>query len=273
MHPHGRTVIVTGASSGIGWETGKEFARFGANVVLASRNRERLEQLTEELAGLPGRRLVIPTDVSDIRQVEAMVAQTLQVLGRVDILVNNAGLRLDATVVEGKMDHMRQVIETNLWGALYCIRAVMLPMRSQGGGVIVNVSSVEARVPVPYNGVYSASKAALTALSDALRLELADDAIRVVTVHPGLTATGMSDNAIKEVLLPPHSGFLRDVSAARVARRIVQAARSGRRDVYVTLSDRLGVAVKSLSPPLVDWGIRRLWLSSQRATPDRTQGE
>jgi len=270
MKLRGKTVIVTGASSGIGLETAREFARAGSNVVLVSRDQESLERLAQELAGLPGRRLVAPLDVRDIQAVNAMVGRTVEEFGSVDVLVNNAALGLDATVAEGKVENMRHVMEVNLFGVIHAVQAVVPHMKRQGAGTIINVSSVSGRVVTPYSGVYCASKAALNALSDALRLELEEYGIAVITVHPGYTATPFHEHSIRELEMPRPSRLLRGAPPGAVARKIVQAARHGGRDVFVTFGDRASVALKELSPRLVEWGIRRLWLSSRRPKPIRS---
>lgn len=264
MELQGRTVIVTGASRGIGLATAREFARAGCNVVLASREVERLQRLAEELATFPGQRLVVPTDVSQGEQVAAMVEKTLQAFNGVNILVNNAGLGLDASIADGNPDNMRYVFEVNFWGAIRCIQAVVPPMRQQKRGMIINVSSVAGRIATPYNGIYAATKAALIALSDALRLELAADGIHVMAVYPGYTATDFGANAIKELERPRPLSALRGVPAAAVAKVIVKAARRQQREAYVTFGDVLAVAAKNVAPRLVDWGIDRLWLGSRR---------
>ncbi len=262
-----RAVIVTGASSGIGRETAREFARAGSNVVLASRNEAALEELAKELAGLPGRRLAVPTDVRDRDAVNVMVERTAQEFGSVDVLVNNAGLGLNAGVADGDVENMRYVLEVNLFGVIHAVQATVPHMRKQGSGAIINVSSVSGRIATPYNGVYSASKAALNALTDALRLELAPDGIKVTAVYPGFTTSAFHENAIRELEMPPPSRLVRGAPASAVARAIVRAARRGSREAFVTFGDAAAVTVKNFSPRLVDWGIRRLWLGSRRPTP------
>lgn len=262
-----RAVIVTGASSGIGRETAREFARAGSNVVLASRNQGALEQLAEELAGLPGRPLVVPTDVRDRDAVNAMVERTVEEFGRVDVLVNNAGLGLHASITEGDLENMRYVLDVNLFGVIYGVRGVVPHMRKQGSGAIINVSSVAGHIAVPYMGVYCASKAALNAITDAMRLELEPDGIVVSAVYPGFTATVFHENALREVEMPERSRLLRGAPASAVAKTIVRAARRSSRESFVTVGDAAAVTVRGLSPRLVDWGIRRLWLSSRRPRP------
>ena len=265
MKLKGSTVIVTGASSGIGRETAKAFARAGSNVVLASRNEKALQGLARELEPLPGKALVVPTDVSEREAVKAMVERALQEFGSIEVLVNNAGQGLDAPIAEGRVENIRYVFEVNFFGAIECIQAVFPHMKERGQGTIVNVSSVAGRLASPYNGGYSASKAALNSLTDSLRLELEPHGITVTAVYPGYTITGFHESALREVEMPPPSRLVRGVGAEAVAKTIVRAVRKGKREAYVSLSDAAAVViVKNFSPRLVDWGMRRLWLSSSR---------
>ena len=267
MHVDGRTVIVTGASSGIGRETARDFASRRAHVVLASRSRDKLEALAAELADLPGRRLVVPTDVTDRLAVEALVRRTMEEFDRLDVMVNNAGVGLFAPIAGGSLDNMRHLFDVNFWGAIHCIQAAVPYMRRQGRGHIVNVSSVAGKVAVPYLGAYSATKFALTAVSGALRSELAGTGIHVSTVYPGLTQTSFQENILREVAVPDPPRSLRSVAPAAVARRIVQAVRWNLRDTYVTAGDFAAVAAYPLAPALADWGLRLFWLGSRPGAP------
>ncbi len=260
MRIKGKAVIVTGASSGIGLATAERLARAGANVVLVSDEAEKLAAIAHNLAHFPGRRLAMPADVTREDEVQNLVARAVAELGRVDVLVNNAGLGLDATIAEGTIENMRRILDVNLFGYIRCIQAVVPQMRQQGEGVIVNVSSVSARIPTPYNGVYGASKAAISAVSDALRLELERDRIRVLTIYPGYTRTRFFANSLSEIELPKPSRLLRSAQPEVVARKLVQGLRQERREVYVTFRDSFGVLVKAFAPRVVDWGVRRLWL-------------
>jgi short-subunit dehydrogenase len=264
MRLRDKTVIVTGASSGIGRETAIAFARADANLVLASRNEGALNELAIELAPLGPRVLVIPTDVTQRAAVDIMAQRAAEEMGSVDILVNNAGVGLNALLAEGSMTNIRRLFEVNVFGALHCIQAVVPYMKRQGSGQIINVSSVAGKIATPRNGAYAATKFALTAISDALRMELADYGITVTTVYPGITDTPFVGNVLKEVEMPPVPGIVRGVSARRVANAIVRAARWEKREVYVTVTDRMAVGLKNVSPCVVDWGMRTFYLRRLR---------
>ncbi len=255
-----RTAIVTGASTGIGWETARLLARAGANVVLASRNAEALDQVAQELQPYRGRSLAVPTDVTDGQAVEAMVSRAAEEFGSVDILVNNAGLGLYAYLAEGSMENVRRLFEVNVFGALNCIRAVTPYMKQQRRGQIINVSSVAGKIAAPYEGAYAATKFALTAISDAVRLELLDHGIKVITVYPGPIETPFRANALKEIEPPSASRIVRRIPPVRVAEAIVKAARDERPEVYVTWFDRVAVTLKGISPRFIDWGMRRFYM-------------
>jgi NAD(P)-dependent dehydrogenase (short-subunit alcohol dehydrogenase family) len=265
MRLRDRTAIVTGASSGIGRETARLFARAGANVVLASRNADALARLAQELRPYRGRSLAVPTDVTDGEAVEAMVKTAAEEFGSVDILVNNAGISLYAYLAEGSMENVRRLFEVNVFGALNCIRAVAPYMKEQRRGQIINVSSVAGKIAAPYEGAYAATKFALTAISDAVRLELFEYGIRVITVYPGPIDTSLRDNAIKEIDLPAAPPAVRRIPPVRVAEVIVRAARHDRSEVYVTWFDRAAVTLKGISPRFIDWGMRRFYLRRRGA--------
>jgi short-subunit dehydrogenase len=251
----GRTAIITGASSGIGQAVAAEFAGRGANVVLAARSRDKLNRLAADLAPLPGCALVVTTDVTESLSVEALVRKAAEEFGSVDILINNAGVGLFAPIADGDVQNARYLFEVNFWGALHCIQAVTPYMLDQAGGHIVNVSSVAGHVSPPYMGMYAATKHALAAVSDALRVELSGTGVGVSTIYPGLTDTSFTENMLQEVEAPQIPPIARFVGANVVARRIFQAVRWGLRDVYVSPEDVALVMADAALPQLLDWGM------------------
>jgi len=256
MRIAGCTAIITGASSGIGQAVARELASKGANLVLAARNKGKLKALADEVAPLPGRSLVVPTDVTDRLAVEALVRKTAEEFGAVDILINNAGVGLFAPIADGNLENMQRLFNVNFWGAINCIQAAVPYMQAQQRGHIVNVASIAARISPPYMGMYSATKFALTAISDSLRSELAGSGIGVSTIYPGLTQTNFMENMTQEVDAPALPPVVRFVDASVVGNRIAQAIRWGLRDVYISPEDIAAVGLNTIAPQLTDWAMR-----------------
>jgi NAD(P)-dependent dehydrogenase (short-subunit alcohol dehydrogenase family) len=251
-----KVAVVTGASSGIGEATARALAARGAAVVLAARNEEKILFLEHEISAAGGSALAVPTDVTDEASAKSMVEWAVGELGSLDVLVNNAGLGLSGRVAELRLDDLRYLFEVNVLGPLNCIQAV-LPHMGRGGRV-VNVSSVVGKRAIPKVGGYCATKSALNALSDALRVEIADRGIEVTTVYPGTTRTAFRDNS-RRTKDEKRGWRPRGVPPEKVAGKIADAAEGGPRDVYVTLPDRLWVvASTSLLPGLAD-RVLRAW--------------
>jgi short-subunit dehydrogenase len=247
--------VVTGASSGIGEATALALAGRGAAVMLTARAEEKLRFLEREISAAGGRALAVRTDVTDRDSVEAMVERTIEAFGSLDVLVNNAGLGLSGRVAELRAEDLRHVLEVNLIGPLVCIQAALPHMRQ--GGRIINVSSVVGKRAIPKVGGYCATKSALNALSDALRVEVAGRGITVTSVYPGTTQTAFRENS-RRTKDEKRGWRPRGVVPEEVASKIAAAAESGGRDVYVTLPDRLFVAGTMLAPGLFD-RLLRLW--------------
>ena len=185
----GRTVIVTGASSGIGASTARLLHAAGASPVLAARRADRLAALSEELGGA----LAVPTDVTDPEQVRALASAALDRYGHVDGLVNNAGASLHGPLDQVDLAEFSQVVQLNVVGLLAMTQAVLPAMRARGFGRIVNISSGTTRRVAAGVGAYAATKSAVNMLSGVLRQELADDGIAVSLLLPSITATEFGD--------------------------------------------------------------------------------
>ncbi|MBA2534486.1 MAG: SDR family oxidoreductase [Rubrobacter sp.] len=187
MTPAGKTAVVTGASSGIGEATARLLARARYNVVLAARREDRLKDLAAELGEGA---LAVPTDVTDPDACEHLVSRTLETFGSVDVLVANAGLGLYGSIAEGNPKDWRVMFEVNVLGVLHATRAATRHMLDRGSGDVVFVSSLAGRrVPRADGAVYAATKHALTAIAEGLRVEVQARGIRVISVEPGLVRT------------------------------------------------------------------------------------
>lgn len=194
-----KVAIVTGASSGIGEASAKALAGEGANVVVAARRTERLDALVAWIRSEGGTALAVTTDVTSRRSTEALVEQALNAYGRVDILVNNAGVMPLSLIRKRHVEEWDRMIDVNIKGVLYCIAACLPSMLDQGGGHIVNVSSVAGRRPFPGGTIYSATKFAVRAISQGMHLELSPkDRIRVVDIEPGVVSTELTDHITDE---------------------------------------------------------------------------
>ncbi len=179
------TVLITGCSSGFGLLTALHFARKGDTVYASMRNTAKAGELEQakQAESLPIE--VVQLDVTDDQSVESAVRQVIDAAGRIDVLVNNAGIGAHGPIEETDDDEAKEIFETNFFGALRVTRAVVPKMREQKSGTIVNVSSLAAQVTAPYTGIYSASKKALEAASEALHYELHPFGVRMVLIEPG----------------------------------------------------------------------------------------
>jgi NAD(P)-dependent dehydrogenase (short-subunit alcohol dehydrogenase family) len=187
-----RTVLVTGASSGIGRAVALAFAAAGARVALVARRREQLEEVAR-LAD--GETVVLPTDVTQREAVRACFASAHERFGRIDVVVNNAGVLLPAPVAEIAAADLDAMMRVNLFGALFVMQEAVPRMRAQGSGSIVNLASLAGRRGVTPLGGYCATKFALIGLTEALRTELHDTAVHVGLVLPGVVDTPMVEQA------------------------------------------------------------------------------
>jgi NAD(P)-dependent dehydrogenase (short-subunit alcohol dehydrogenase family) len=191
-----RSVFITGTTSGIGLATTLEFARNGWQVFAGVRNLERAADLRAALDAADLDAELVPADVGDEAQVAAAIEQVMRATDRLDVVVNNAGRVLIAPVEETDDAEARAVFDSNFFGTLNVTRSVVPIMRRQGGGTIVNVSSIGARVAPCYYGIYAATKRAMEALSEAVQLEVLDFGIRVVIIEPGNFHTNILHSAV-----------------------------------------------------------------------------
>ncbi|MBD1839728.1 SDR family oxidoreductase [Coleofasciculus sp. FACHB-501] len=186
-----QVILITGASTGIGAALAQVLATqsLGIRLVLAARNQEKLEEVATFCRKAGADVLVVPTDISQVEQAKALATKTIDHFGRVDALVNNAGYGQMGPVELIPFEAVQRQFQVNLLGPLALIQALIPGMRDQGGGRIVNISSLGGRLAFPFGGLYSSSKFALEGISDALRMELAPFNIKVSVIEPGPVST------------------------------------------------------------------------------------
>jgi short-subunit dehydrogenase len=243
----GKVVIVTGASMGIGEAIARVFSAEGARLALAARSLDKLEALARSL---PGEALPLRTDMSRPEEARAMIQKTADHFGRIDVLINNAAVGMYASVADMTPEQFEKLVATNWVGPVHAIQAAVPYMRRQGGGQIINISSVAGKVALPWMGAYCASKFALNALSDSLRMELRNENIHVLSVCPGRVKTPFTQNAYKDVATRPL--YPGGISAERVARAVLRASRKRKREIVVPAHNRLFPWFHSLFPGWVD---------------------
>ncbi len=184
-----QVILITGATSGIGEAVARQAAAQKAKLVLAARREGILQTIKDIVEKQGAEAIIVPTDMADTDQVKALADKALNQFGQVDILVNNAGFGQMGPIEEIPAEAVKYQFEVNVFGLLTLTRALIPAMRQRQQGRIINISSVAGQISMPFSGVYNASKFALEALSDALRVELTPFGIHVVVVEPGPVAT------------------------------------------------------------------------------------
>ncbi|MFU8852426.1 SDR family oxidoreductase [Micromonospora sp. SL1-18] len=248
------TVVITGASSGVGAATAYALARRGADVVLAARTEEALQRVAERCRQLGGQALVVPTDVTDPTAVERLAARAAAEFGRIDAWINNATESAVGLFDEIPVTEFRRVVAVNLLGTIHGTKAALRWLDVAGGGVLVNNASMLAEVAMPYQSAYSATKHGIRGLADTVRQELrvtGRNHISLCTVLPAALDTPFfrrAANHSRRGLTPPPPVYPPEV----VAETIVRLLRRPRREAYAGGAARLVGLQWRLAPALVE---------------------
>jgi len=253
-----KVAIITGASSGIGRATAISMAGEGSRVVLASRRREKLEEVKREIEADGGEALIIPTDVVQRDQVKNLVKKTMEHFGRIDLIVCNAGIYFHRSVQNTTIEDIERVMAVDFYGVLYLIYEVLSHMLEKKSGHIVVISSVDGKRGLPLDSAYVASKFAVAGFTEVLRQELYGTGISVSTIFPGRVDTPM----IADLEVPWISA---KIPPEWVAKAIVDAILKKKIEVYVPyLSSKTLVLLNILFPRLADWAVRVFHLEGKK---------
>ena len=258
MELAGKVVVITGASMGIGEAIARIFAQEGASVVLLSRDAARAEAARTRI-GFSDRTVALPCDVRNSEEIDRVLALTLHHFKRIDVWVNNAGHGLFDSVAQMEMSALREIFETNFFGSVSAMQAVIPVMRQQSSGTIINISSVAGHIPLPFHAAYSATKFALNAIGKAAGAELKEEGIHVLTVCPGYVRTAFGENAVQgRELKRVRPASVRGITVERVARATLRGYMKQKREVIVPWTMHVPVKVYQLLPRFVEWMMGRM---------------
>ncbi|HSS96608.1 MAG TPA: SDR family oxidoreductase [Terriglobales bacterium] len=258
MELNGKVAVVTGASMGIGEAIAKLFVQKGANVVFLSRDTGRAEAARAR-AGHTDRTIALSCDIRNREEIDKVINLTVHSFQRIDIWVNNAGKGIMDASNQADMANVRDVFNLNFFGALESMQAVVPVMKQQGSGTIINISSVAGHLPLPFHGVYSATKFAMNAVGKAARVELAQSGINVLTVCPGYVGTDFGKNMVRgQETKTVRPQKIRGISPERVARATLRGYLKQKMEVIVPWHMHPVIKLYQLFPGVVDWGMLKM---------------
>jgi short-subunit dehydrogenase len=259
-----QVIVVTGASSGIGLATAEMAADAGARVVLTARSEMDLRQACDRIAARGGRAAYVVGDVADPDAMEMVANKAVAAFGALDTWVNNAGIGMFGRLTDMTMADKRRLFDVNFWGVVHGCRAAIRHMRDRGG-VIVNVGSVTSDRALPLLGIYSASKQAVKAYTDTLRMELEEEGvpIAVTLVKPASIDTPFTEHARNYMAEEPeYAGAV--YPPEEVARAILRCAERPRRDVFVGGSGKVVSLIEKVAPRTTDLVMERTLFRAQK---------
>ncbi len=251
---NGKVVIITGASSGIGKACAFEFADNGASVVLAARQENELKKTEEEIKMHGGDAMSVKTDVRNIEDCKMLITKTLEKYKKIDVLINNAGISMRASFEDLDLSVIKELMDTNFYGAVYCTKFA-LPYLLEQKGTVIGISSISGLTPLPGRTGYCASKYAMDGFFNTLRLETINKGLKVLVVHPGFTSSNIRKAALNKLGVPQNE-TPRDESKMmhpkEVARIIVKATFNRNKNLILTHQGKLIVWLHKNFPNIAD---------------------
>ncbi|MCK5765852.1 MAG: SDR family oxidoreductase [Bacteroidales bacterium] len=249
-----KAVVITGASSGIGKALAMEFAGMGAKIVMAARNEERLNEAMSEVKGLGAEVVGLPTDVAKEEDCKNLIDKAVSTFGRIDIMINNAGISMRAIFEDTELDVIRQLMDVNFWGTVYCTKYA-LPHLLESKGSLVGISSIAGYKGLPGRTGYSSSKFAMHGFLETLRIENMKKGLHVLIACPGFTASNIRNTALNEKgevqgESPRDEGKM--MSAEEVARHIARAIAKRKDRLTLTFQGKLTVFLNKFFPKFMD---------------------
>lgn len=250
---HQQTIVITGASSGIGLATAEMAAKKGARVVISSRNFEDLEKIAEKLNARGGNVLPVKADVTKYTDLEGLAVQAVAAFGPIDTWVNNAGGSIYGPLLEIPEQEERALFEMNFWSIRNGCHIAVGSMRERGG-VIINLGSEVSDRSIPLQGMYAATKHAIKAYTDALRIELEHDRVPIAVslIRPTAVNTPFPDHAVNHLRNGEPSLPDPTLHPDYVAKAILECAEKPKRDVYVGLPSRMASIMEFFMPRVTD---------------------
>lgn len=252
----GARIIVTGASSGIGWALAEQLARQKSQLILASRSQKKLEELASSIRQQGDEAQPVAADVTDAAQRSRLIDTAVSRLGGLDILVNNAGVGAMGFFSDADESRLRRIFEVNFFATTELTRLALPHLRQGRNSMVVNVSSILGRRAIPGCTEYCASKFALAGWSEGLRAELSQLGIHVLLVCPGRIQTNFQKNLIEDKIRFGWQNHMQ-MTADRCAQLIVRAMRHRKNELTTTAQGKLLVGLNRLSPRLVDFLLNR----------------
>jgi len=249
-----KIAIITGASSGIGLATVREFANRGAKVVLAARNKQKIDEEVGRLKAQGCEALAVQTDVSDENSCKHLIEKTVASFGQIDILINNAGISMRAIFEDLDLTVLKKLMDTNFWGTVYCTKYA-LPYLLKSKGSVAGVTSIAGFVGLPARTGYSASKYAMKGFLDTLRIETLHQGLHVMLIAPGFTASNIRQTALvadgsQQGETPRDEDKM--MSAEAVADYLAKGIIKRKREIILTSQGKLTVTLNKIFPKMMD---------------------